>query len=152
MQRAQLSQLLLASAKPGDHPEAIRPNIKVCEADAGLEVDPSILIGAHDGSRLPHQREYLATLPPTPVLRARATAYRKNNARLETQAKNLQSQSSELEAQLRKVVSLCTGIDEGAVDEMVDSLNAAVQSEGGEDVEVGRVREFLRRVEGVGED
>lgn len=153
-QRSQLSQILHTNAKPGDPPEPVRPAIKVGEADAGLEVELTALVPAHDGTRSapPHPREYLATLPPTPVLRARTTAYRKNNTRLEAQAKNLQSQSSELEAQLRKVVSLCTGIDEGTVDEMVDSLNAAVQSEGGEDVEVGRVREFLRRVEGVGED
>lgn len=153
-QRTQLSQLLMQNAKPGDPPEPIRPAIKVGEADAGLEIDTTTLIFAQDGSRPSpsHQREYLATLPPTPVLRARATAYRRNNARLEAQAKNLQSQSSELEAQLRKVVSLCTGIEEATVDEMVDSLNAAVQSEGGEDVEVGRVRDFLRRVEGVGYD
>ncbi|KAK4691162.1 regulatory protein SWI6, partial [Lecanoromycetidae sp. Uapishka_2] len=153
LQRAHLSQLLLVNTKPGDPPEPVRPNIKVGEADAGLEIDSTSLVFAHDGTQPPHshQREYLATLPPTPVLRARATAYRRNNARLETQAKDLQSKSSELEAQLRKVVSLCTGIAETTVDEMVDSLNAAVQSEGGEDVEVGRVREFLRRVEGVGE-
>ena len=149
-QRAQLSQLLVAYTKPGDQPEPIRPNIKVGEADAGLEVDTTTLIVDYEGigPPAPNQREYLAALPPTPVLRARATAYMKNNARLEMQAKNLQSQSSELESQLRKVVSLCTGIEEGMVDEMVDSLNAAVQSEGGEDVEVGRVREFLRKVEG----
>lgn len=153
-QRTQLSQLLSSSAGPGDPPEPVRPSIKVGEADAGLEVDTTTLVAAHDGTRPtpPHLREYLACLPPTPVLRARASAYRKNNARLEVEAKSLQSQSSELEAQLRKVVSLCTGMEEGHVDEMVDSLNAAVQSEGGEDVEVGRVREFLRRVEGVGRD
>jgi regulatory protein SWI6 len=37
----------------------------------------------------------------------------------------------------------------GRVDEMVAGLVAAVESERGEDVEVGRVREFLRRVEGA---
>ena len=133
----------------------IRTDIKVGEADAGLEIDTSILSpsGTSQSSTfLPHQREYIAGLPPAAVLKARAAAYRKNNARLETQAKNLQSQSSELEAQLRKVVSLCTGVAEDRVDEMVDGLSAAVESEGGEDVEVGRVRDFLRRVEGVSDE
>ena len=46
------------------------------------------------------------------------------------------------------MVSLCTGVEESKVDEMVDGLSIAVESEGGEDVEVARVREFLRRVEG----
>ena len=106
------------------------------------------MLSPANSTLLPHQRDYLATLPPTAVLKARLIAYRKNNARLETLAKSLQSQSSELEAQLRKVVSLCTGVEENKVDEMVDGLSIAVESEGGEDVEVARVREFLRRVEG----
>lgn len=38
------------------------------------------------------------------------------------------------------------------MDEMVGGLCAAVESEGAEDVEVGRVREFLRRVEETGEE
>ena len=45
------------------------------------------------------------------------------------------------------MVSLCTGVEENKVDEMVDGLSIAVESERGEDVEVARVREFLRRVE-----
>lgn len=49
-------------------------------------------------------------------------------------------------------MSLSTGIPEDKVDGMVDGLIAAVASEGGDDVEVGRVREFLRRVEGEGGD
>ena len=153
-QRAQL--LSTANGRPGSAPAEIRTDIKVGEADAGLEIDASILSPSHDFTQsptlLPQQRQYLATLPSTAVLRARVTAYQKNNARLEAQAKILQSQSSELEGQLRKVVSLCTGVEETRVDEMVDGLYAAVESEGGEDVEVGRVREFLRRVESVGED
>lgn len=100
----------------------------------------------------PQKCDYIASLPPTPVLNARVAAYRKHNARLEAKAASLQSQSSQLENQLRKVVSLCTGVEESKVDEMVDGLSAAVASEGGDDVEVGRVREFLRRVEGVASD
>ena len=95
------------------------------------------------------QREYLSSLPPTDVLLARVTAYKKNNAKLQAQAKSLKSRSSELESQLRKIVALCTGVCEESVDEMIGGLLAAVESERGEDVEVGRVREFLRRVEGA---
>jgi regulatory protein SWI6 len=134
-------------------PADIRNDIKVGEADAGLDIDTNIL-----GSPLepfvmtPEKRTYIATLPSTAILSARGAAYRKHNARLELEAKTLQSQSGELESQLRKIVSLSTGIPEDKVDGMVDGLIAAVASEGGDDVEVGRVREFLRRVEGEGGD
>lgn len=47
------------------------------------------------------------------------------------------------------MVALCTGVGDGMVEELLGGLVAAVESERGEDVEVGRVRDFLRRVEGV---
>lgn len=133
----------------------LRTDIKIGEADAGLEVDASRLPETETGQPLkmtPTQREYLASLPPTEVLLARVAAYKKNNERLEALVKSLQSRSSELEGQLRRVVSICTGVPEEKVDDMVEGLVAAVESERGEDVEVGRVREFLRRVEGRGGD
>ena len=139
--------------RPGTKPTDVRTDIKVGEADAGLEIDTTV-IGDPDEPfvMIPQKRDYLASLPTTAVLNARVTAYRKHNARMEAEVKYLQSQSSGLENQLRKVVSLCTGVEESRVDGMVDGLSAAVASEGGNDVEVGRVREFLRRVEGVAED
>jgi hypothetical protein len=52
----------------------------------------------------------------------------------------------------RKVVALCTGVPEDKVEESLPSLVAAVESEtqnvGEQDV--GRVRDFLRKVEGGG--
>lgn len=134
----------------------VRTDISVGEADAGLEVDlkrlPSIPTGSEGEPFSPSldtsHKEYLASLPPTPILRARTAAYKRINGELEEQAKTLQSQSSELEGQLRKVVALCTGTDESRVEEMVSGLCAAAESEAGDEVEVGRVREFLRRVEG----
>ena len=133
----------------------VRTDIKVGQADAGLDIDTSILPLSHDPNQpltlIPQQREYLSSLPPAAILRARILAYQKNNARLQSQAQSLRSQSSELESQLRKVVSLCTGVEESRIDEMIGGLCAAVESEGAEDVEVGRVRDFLRRIESVGE-
>ena len=152
-QRAYLSSNI--TGRPASSPTDIRSNIQVGEADAGLDIDTTILSLSHDHSQplqiLPQQREYLATLPPTAVLKARTSAYRKNNARLETQAKNLHEKSSELETQLRKLVCLCLNLEEGQLDLLVGSLRAAVESEGGQDVDLARVREFLRRVEGLGE-
>ena len=124
--------------------------IKIGEADAGLEVVASKLPTSNAGQPLTitaAQREYLSSLPPTEVLLARAAAYGRNNSKLQGQAKSLQSRSSELEAQLRRVVTLCTGVPDEKVDGMAEGLVAAIESERGEDVEVGRVREFLRRVE-----
>lgn len=134
----------------------LRSDVRVGEADAGLEFDdvslPTFPPNDPD-QQLPlsaltaSQQNYLTSLPPAAILYARTRAYKKINAKLEEQVKSLHSQSSELEAQLRKVVSLCTGVDEAKVDEMVEGLVHAVESEGGDDVEVARVREFLRRVE-----
>ena len=52
---------------------------------------------------------------------------------------------------MRRAVALCTRMEEEEVDKMVGGLVVAVESERGEEVDVGRVREFLRRVEEVEE-
>lgn len=157
------------NGRPGSAPTAVRADIKVGEADAGLEIDTAIilptLLDSSDPSSISgrinksslnltsHQRDYLISLPSPAVLLARATAYGKNNHRLEAQAKALQSQSSELEEKLRRIIGLCTGMQSDVVEEMVPTLCAAVESETDQgDVEVGRVREFLRRVEGGGQE
>lgn len=128
-----------------------RPDIKLGEADAGLEIDTSLLPPSPERTRSPAlaapQRDFLSSLPPTSVLQARVAAYERNNAQLQTRAKGLQSRSSELEAQLRQVLALCTSAPEENVDKMIEGLQMAVESELGQEVEVGRVREFLRRVE-----
>jgi len=150
---ARMRDILSANNRPGTKPAEIRTDIEVGAADAGLEINTSILGDPDEPFVMtPPKREYLATLPSTAVLNARVTAYKKHNARLEAEAKSLQSRSSGLENQLRKIVSLCIGVEESRVDEMVDSLSTAVASEGGEDVEAGRIRDFLRRVEGTSED
>ena len=145
-----------ANGRPASSPTEIRLDIKVGEADAGLDIDTTVLALSYDQSQtlqiFPQQRDYLATLPPTAVLKARTTAYQKNNARLEAQAKQLQDQSSELETQLRKLVCSCLSIEGGKLDQIIDGLRTAVESEGGEDVDLARVREFLRRVEGLVEE
>ena len=135
--------------------EAARPDVKVGEADAGLEIDTAIIpseTSTPDNQPIKltsPQRTYISHLPTAAVLRARASAYRKTNERLEAQAMALRCQSSEVEAMLRKIVGLCTGVGEDGVDAIVGGLWKAVESEQGDEVEVGRVREFLRRVEGV---
>ncbi|KAL8810143.1 MAG: hypothetical protein Q9223_007812 [Gallowayella weberi] len=138
----------------------LKTNIKIGEADAGLEVEASKLPSStqplpspsHPSSAasIPHN-EYLDYLPPTSILQARAEAYRANNEHLEMQIKTLNDQSTELEENLKKVVQVCTRVDDPVVlEEMLPRLLAAVQSEGGEELEVGRLAELLRRVEEEG--
>lgn len=88
-------------------------------------------------------------MPSQKALQARLTAYRGSNNNLRQQAEELRSRSIDLERLYRKVVSLCTGVSEDKVEESLPALLAAVESEKGGigHNEVGRVREFLRRVD-----
>lgn len=97
------------------------------------------------------QKQFIASLPSRHDLRNRLNAYITNNQQLGSQAAELKDRSGELEALYRKVVSLCTGVPEDKVEENLASLVAAVESERGGlgREEVGRVREFLMKVDGV---
>lgn len=61
----------------------------------------------------------------------------------------LKEKDGQLEVMYRKVVSLCTKVEEERIDGVLESLVAALESDPMDGVEVGRVREFLRKVEGV---
>ncbi|WPG98012.1 Hypothetical protein R9X50_00079600 [Acrodontium crateriforme] len=127
----------------------------------GAEIDPPWLnsssqeiIGLSNSGDQPNnvQRQFLDSKVPVPSqLRAQINARTKHNAELQSKADELRSRSSELEEQYRKVVSLCTGVSEERVEEQLSALVAAVESEKGGlgEREVGRVREFLRRVDGA---
>ena len=127
-------------------------DVKVGDADAGLEVDITHLSNPSASQHLqitPSQQAYLSTLPPTEIIQARVMAYKAHNAGLVELTTQLKSRSVELEKKLRKVVTMCTGVEEEKLDLKIDGLLMAVDSERGEDVELGRVREFLRKVKGV---
>ncbi|GME38527.1 Apses transcription factor [Neofusicoccum parvum] len=97
----------------------------------------------------PSQHSSLLSLPTFSKLRVILSAYDGNNAELRARAAGLRERNGELEAQYRKVVSLCTGVAEDQVELLLGSLVKAVESEIGEGVEVGRVKEFLRKVDFV---
>lgn len=104
-----------------------------------------------DGSPTEQQRHFIAnSVPSAQVLQARLNAYTTSNNRLQQQADQLRAKSTQLEEMYRKVVALCTGVDEDKVEESLPALVAAVESERGGigEQEVGRVRDFLRRVDG----
>ena len=149
--RAQLNQ-------SADQPSSIA----VGEADRGLDFDGRLAALDHvfptadptfspSNPNLlftPDQSNLLQAFERDSVLRGRSNAYAAHNAALQAQAKSLKARSTELEERYRKIVSLCTGAEEERVDELLDNLVQAVVSEQKEEVELGRVREFLRMVKG----
>lgn len=104
-----------------------------------------------DDDPIATERRNIATnlLPAPRDLLARINAYTSHNIRLQRDADELRSRSTELEDMYRKVVSLCTGVAEDRVEESLPALVAAVESErsGLGEQEVRRVRQFLRRVD-----
>lgn len=138
-------------------PETLQQVLDLGAADSALlsEDLSSILpsIPSEDSPIEPGQRTLFTSALPAPSdLRARIHAYSSNNAQLQDQANELRSRSSELEGLYRRVVSLCTQVDEDKVEEALPNLLAAVESERGGGIEsqgdVGRVRDFLRKVDG----
>lgn len=86
---------------------------------------------------------------PTNVLRQRLEVYCQANASLLQRSRQLKDKDGQLEAMFRQVVALCTNVPEERVDEVLPGLCEALDSDPFDGVEVGRVREFLRKVEGV---
>lgn len=151
-ERARLSQMQSQYGQMNGDVE-----MQLGDADKGLAISDqasSILSGINVS---PHQplvidradRQALSSsLPPAHVLRARLNAYRAVNQELDGNVRELQSKSSELARKYRQIISLCTSTPESNVDNVIDNLTRAVESEH-HDVELTRVREFLQRVEGV---
>jgi regulatory protein SWI6 len=95
-----------------------------------------------------HDQRLAASLPSNSALRARVNAYIANNDKLDEEVRDQKSKSRDLEGKYRRIISLCTHVDEDKIDSVLDNLFRAVDSEHG-DVELGRVRDFLQKVEGV---
>ncbi|KAF2450309.1 apses transcription factor-like protein [Karstenula rhodostoma CBS 690.94] len=91
----------------------------------------------------------LANLPSIPTLRSKLEVYTKINSKLAERSSMLKEKDGQLEVMYRKVVSLCTKVDEDRVDSVLDLLVQALDSDPLEGADVGRVKEFLRKVEGV---
>lgn len=112
-----------------------------------VPLDPSTL------NQVSHQPQYqtfvLHHIPAASVLRQRLETYTTTNTALLKRSRMLKEKDGQLEMMYRKVVSLCTKVEENRIEECLEGLVAALDSEEGEGVEVGRVREFLRKVEGV---
>lgn len=87
-------------------------------------------------------------LPTSAVLRARIHALEGRREVTRKMVAALKGRSRDVEIKYRRVVALCTGVQESEVDAVVDGLLKAVESER-EELEIGRVRRFLGGVEGV---
>ncbi|KAJ4417985.1 transcriptional regulator swi6 [Gnomoniopsis sp. IMI 355080] len=87
-------------------------------------------------------------LPDTPLLRARLAATTAVLASTRDKFAALHGSSRELETKYRRLVALAASCDEASVDDVLESLVRAVQSERGE-LEIGRVRKFLGGVDAV---
>lgn len=88
----------------------------------------------------------LQEIPPSVVLKARITAYKENERNLNSIIEELRSNSTKLESKFRRVVALCTGVEENTIDSILDGLVQAVESDPDE-VDMGRVVGFLRKVD-----
>lgn len=87
-------------------------------------------------------------LPDTPLLRARLAATTAVLGSTRDKFAALHGSSRELETKYRRLVALAASCDEASVDDVLESLVRAVQSERGE-LEIGRVRKFLGGVDAV---
>jgi regulatory protein SWI6 len=123
-----------------------RPDVSVGDADSGLAVDLNQLPGALDAELTPEQEALLDSLPPPNILEARLRAYETHNRSLEEKTRALKGRSTKLEKKLRKLIALSTDAQESQVDAMLEPLRDAVESEGGEELDYTRLREFLRKV------
>ncbi|GMM35989.1 transcriptional regulator [Saccharomycopsis crataegensis] len=88
----------------------------------------------------------LENVPPMYVLKARIKAYVENEKYLSSLASGLNEKSMVLENKFRHVVSLCTGVEESKVDDLLEGLVQAVESDPDE-VDIGRVSGFLTKVD-----
>lgn len=85
-------------------------------------------------------------LPSVEILKARIEAYKENEKFLSLLFNTLDEKSTILENKFRRVVSLCTGVDQDKVDSLLEGLVQAVESDPDE-VDIGRVTGFLTKVE-----
>jgi len=90
------------------------------DADAPMIVRP---LGADGAAAAP-------PLPPGPVLRARVTAYKKNNAGLRNHVEGLLYQNTLAEDKIKFVVSKCAGVALDKLDALLEALLQAVDSDG----------------------
>lgn len=94
------------------------------------------------------QPDKAASLPDANILRARLKATADVLTAMQGKVSGLKGSSRDIEYKYRRLVALAASCPEEQVDELLEGLVRAVQSEKGE-LEIGRVRKFLGGVDGV---
>ena len=105
------------------------------DADAPMIVKPLNTDGAVDAP----------PLPPASILRARITAYNKNNAALKQHVESLLYQNKLTEDKIKVVVSRCAGVPLENLDTLLEALLQAVDSDGPQ-LDQGELTAFLNRI------
>lgn len=116
--------------------------MKVGDADTSLSILPPSI----SPTSVLESPALLRSLPTASSLRSLVNTYAENNAMLERSILDLKGRSRDVEDKYRRLIGRCVGVEATRVDGLIESLMEAVESEGG-DVELGRVKEFLGRVE-----
>ncbi|ODV98002.1 hypothetical protein PACTADRAFT_31415 [Pachysolen tannophilus NRRL Y-2460] len=86
-------------------------------------------------------------IPPSIVLKARIKAYKENEQNLIEKMESMSKNLLNLENKYKKVISLSTGVKEDSIDNLLDELIKAVESDGNAEIDIGRVAGFLKQVE-----
>lgn len=152
---------LRSELQQGETTTPIQNDVPVGNADKGLDLDGRLALVAQlfpeelgDPSTMAlgqDQANVLGVLERGEVLSGRSRAYQGHNQQLEQVARTLKARSVELEERYRKMVTLCTGANPDQVDDLLDGLVQAVISEQKDNnLELGKVRKFLRMVQGSG--
>ncbi|KAF3904903.1 Ankyrin-3 [Dactylellina cionopaga] len=92
------------------------------------------------------QSMYLKKLPPSSIMKARMVGYERNEKMLDQLAQTLRGRSLELEANIKKVVAMCAGVEEHMINEVLEGLLQSVESDP-LDVDTVRLTSFLRKVQ-----
>jgi regulatory protein SWI6 len=123
----------VGTAKPNGSSISSSPLLTVGDADLEFAVtSPSS----------PHAQ---SNFPDTSTRNAHWATYKSLNASLAAHLTSLKARDTELESKYRKVVALCTEVPEANVDTVLPQLVLAVESE--TENEVGRIREFLKKLQ-----
>ena len=97
------------------------------ESNSEQNIDPDALYAFPSGQNEDAKKE---STVPVHLLRARVIAYKSNMVNLKVLATALKERSTKLEEKCRRVVALCTGVEEHRVDSLLEGLVTAVESDG----------------------
>ncbi|EPS43471.1 hypothetical protein H072_2517 [Dactylellina haptotyla CBS 200.50] len=92
------------------------------------------------------QSQYLKTLQASSILKSRMNGYERNEKMLDELAQTLRGRSLELEANIKRVVAMCAGVEEHMINDVLEGLLQSVESDP-VDVDTARLTSFLRKVQ-----